>query len=106
MGKLIYGATTREITIDDRTLAHLKVAITNKLRRSESFTMSWDHGTENGGGRSTIWIHESIPLQFVFDGSRRPILNRVWLEQLMVTANSTNGLQLVPEPSEDEPFGE
>ena len=34
MGKLIYNSSTREIEIDDRTLAHLRVAILNKLRRS------------------------------------------------------------------------
>ena len=42
MGKLIYNSSTREIEIDDRTLAHLRVAILNKLRRSESFAMTWD----------------------------------------------------------------
>jgi len=98
MGKLIYGASVREILFEDRTLAHLKVAIVNKLRRSESFTLSWDHGLENGSGRSTIWLHESIPLQFVFEGNRRPKLNRTWIEHLMMTANSIGGLQVVPEP--------
>lgn len=100
MGKLLYGSATREIQFDDRTLAHLKVAIVNKLRRSESFTLSWQHGLDNGSGRSTIWIHESIPLQFVFEGNRPPALNRTWIEQLMLTANSIGGLQVVPEPQE------
>lgn len=98
VGRLIYGALPREIEIDDRPLAHLKVAIVSKLRRSESFTLSWDHGKARGGGRSTIWLHQSIPLRFDFDGSRPPVLNRAWIELLMVAANSTEGLQLVPEP--------
>jgi hypothetical protein len=100
MGKLIYGSSAREIEFDDRVLAHLKVAIVNKLRRSESFTMSWEHGLGNGSGRSTIWIHESIPLQFIFSGNRRPNLNRNWIEQLMITANSTGGLRVIPEPAD------
>ena len=100
MGKLIYGTGAREIGFDDRTLAHLKIAIVNKLRRSESFTLSWPHGLEHGSGRSTIWIHEAIPLQFVFDGNRSPALNRTWIEQLMLTANSIGGLQVMPEPEE------
>lgn len=100
MGKLIYGSGAREISFDDRTLAHLKVAIVNKLRRSESFTLSWAHGLEKGSGRSTVWVHEAIPLQFVFEGNRRPSINRTWIEHLMLTANSINGLQVVPEPEE------
>lgn len=100
MGKLLYGSGAREVPFDDRTLAHLKVAIINKLRRSESFTMSWQHGLEHGSGRSTIWVHEAIPLQFVFEGNRQPVLNRAWIEQLMLTANSISGLQVTPEPAE------
>ncbi|HLP23511.1 MAG TPA: hypothetical protein VK139_05665 [Microbacteriaceae bacterium] len=100
MGKLLYGSGAREVLFDDRTLAHLKVAIINKLRRSESFTMSWQHGLENGSGRSTIWVHEAIPLQFIFEGNRAPSINRTWIEHLMLTANSIGGLQVIPEPPE------
>jgi hypothetical protein len=39
MGFLTYGGV-QEYEFDDRTLAHLKVAITIKLRRQESFLMS------------------------------------------------------------------
>lgn len=104
MGRIIYNSSPRELEIDDRTLAHLRVAILNKLRRSESFAMTWDHGVENGSGRTTVWLHESIPLQFVFSGSRPPKLNRLWIEQLLLTANSTSGLHWVPEPDEDDPI--
>ena len=104
MGKFIYNSSLREIEIDDRTLAHLRVAILNKLRRSESFAMTWDHGVENGSGRTTFWLHESVPLQFVFSGNRPPKLNRLWVEQLLLTANSSAGLQAVAEPTESEPL--
>jgi hypothetical protein len=98
MGKLIYGSAGTAIEIEDRALAHIKVAILAKLRRDEKFAMSWQHGPEGGGGRSTIWLHPSIPLQFVFNGSRQPSLNRAWIDELLVTANSAGGLQLLPEP--------
>ena len=102
MGKFIYNSSSREIEIDDRVLAHLRVAILNKLRRSESFAMTWEHGVEHGSGRTTFWLHESIPMQFVFSGNRPPKLNRLWVEQLLLTANSTSGLHFVPEPDESE----
>lgn len=104
MGKFIYNSSPREIDIDDRTLAHLRVAILNKLRRSESFAMTWDHGVENGSGRTTFWLHDSVPLQFVFSGNRPPVLNRLWVEQMLLSANSTAGLHFVPEPPESEQF--
>jgi len=104
MGRLIYNSSHRELEIDDRTLAHLRVAILNKLRRSESFAFTWEHGVENGSGRTTMWLHESIPLQFVFSGNRTPKLNRLWIEQLLLQANSTAGLQWTPEPPESAEF--
>ena len=38
-------------------------------------------------------------MQFVYSGNRRPVLNRLWLEQLAEAANSVNGLVLLPEPA-------
>ncbi|WP_210481155.1 hypothetical protein [Naasia sp. SYSU D00948] len=102
MGKLYYGDDDLGIDMEDRLLAHVKMAIIAKLRRDEKFTFSWQHGVEGGGGRSTIWIHPSIPLRFKFDGSRTPVLNRAWIEALLLSANSTGGLQLIPEPAPDQ----
>lgn len=97
MGTLFYGETGTPIQIDDRVLAHLKVAIITKLRRGESFTLSWQHQPDQPRGRSTIWMHPTIPLRFIFDEPERPELNRLWLDQLMRSANSTGGIQLVEE---------
>jgi hypothetical protein len=102
MGTLFYSETGTPIQIEDRTLAHLKVAITTKLRRGESFTLSWQHRSDQPRGRSTIWMHPTIPLRFVFDEPERPDLNKVWLDQLMRSANSTGGIQLV----EEQPIGD
>jgi len=96
MGVLNYGAM--QIEIDDRTLAHLQIVIVQKLRRKESFTVSWRDAPETGDGRSTIWIDTAIPLYFKYHGSRQPKINRAWLEQLMESANSANGMDLADEP--------
>ncbi|WP_022884848.1 hypothetical protein [Glaciibacter superstes] len=100
MGKLIYGSAGTEIEFDDRLLAHLKVAIVAKLRRDEKFLLSWSTGSENGGGHESLWMHPAIPLQFIFLGSKQPTLNRAWIEELMISANSTGGLHVLPEPEE------
>jgi hypothetical protein len=104
MGKLIYSTSLREFDIDDRALAHLRVAILTKLRRAESFAFTWEHGVERGSGRTTMWMHESIPMLFVFSGNRAPKLNRLWIEELILSASSTAGLHLMPEPESSEPF--
>lgn len=96
MGYILYGGGDA-IHIDDRALAHLKVAIATKLRRNESFTLSWRHHAGDPVGRSTIWLHPSIPLRFTFDATETPELNAKWIEQLMQSASSTGGIQLVDE---------
>lgn len=97
MGWLFYGDTSEPIEIEDRALAHLKVVISTKLRRNESFTLSWRHPPENPTGRSTIWLHPSIPLRFVFSDPERPDLSSEWIAALANSASSTGGITLLPE---------
>lgn len=97
MGRLYYGAVNDPIHIEDRALAHLKVVIATKLRRNESFTLSWKHSDDDPRGRSTIWLHPSIPLRFTFDDPEAPQLNAKWIDQLMQSANATGGIMLVDE---------
>lgn len=97
MGTIYYGGGDSPIQIEDRALAHLKVVIATKLRRGESFTLSWRHPDDQPRGRSTIWLHPSIPLRFVFDDPEPPELSREWLEELAQTANSSGGIMLVSE---------
>ena len=96
MGFLIYGGT-QEYEFEDRTLAHLKVAITIKLRRQESFLMSWTNPVEKGGGRLSIWLSPSIPLVFRFSGGRSPSLNKLWLSVLNDFSNTPRGLVVMTE---------
>jgi hypothetical protein len=98
LGKLFYGDARFHVSLEDRALAHLQLVIINKLRRNESFTFSWVHGSSEGHGRSTIWISSSVPLHFEFDGGRPPALNRLWLEELAQGASTTSGLFLTEEP--------
>nr|WP_201468937.1 hypothetical protein [Microbacterium hydrocarbonoxydans] len=102
MGMLFYGAGEDPIRIEDRALAHLKVAIATKLRRQESFTLSWSHPEGEARGRSTIWLQPSIPLRFVFDDPESPQINARWVQELMMTASSSGGISLVDEV-EDAP---
>jgi hypothetical protein len=104
VGTLYYGDSGTPIGIEDRALAHLKIAITTKLRRGESFTLSWRHADDQPRGRSTLWLHASIPLRFVFDEPDAPELSRSWIEDLMRSANSTGGIQLVPEQLDTDPI--
>lgn len=103
MGKMIYGAPMWSVDFDDRVLAHLRVVILAKLRRGESFSFGWQFDTSRGSGRGSVWMHPAIPLGFEFFGGREPALNREWIEALMLSANSPQGLAVVPEPDGTEP---
>ncbi len=97
MGQIVY-ASTFEARFDDRVLAHLQIVIMAKLRRQESFSFSWTNPRDNGSGRTSLWLHPTIPLVFSFHGNRPPTINRAWIESLMASANSASGLRVLPEP--------
>src|SRR5206468_3173952 len=98
MGRLLYGSGGTAYEMDDRTLSHLKMAIVGKLRRHESFLVSWSVPRERGGGRVSLWLSRDIPLAFVFSGSRAPALNPAWIDALRRIADRTGGMQVIPEP--------
>lgn len=98
MGKLNYAGLT-SLDIDDYPLAHIKVVILAKLRLNQSFSFSWDHETE---GRTTIWVNPAVPIMFTFDTNDRRSPNRQWINDLFVSANSTDGMHLMPEPPEGD----
>lgn len=96
MGFFGYGGT-HEYEFDDRTLAHLKIAITAKLRRQECFLMSWTTPPEQGSGRVSVWLTPYLPLVFRFSGSRAPQLNEAWLSVLNELSNTPRGLVVLSE---------
>lgn len=91
MGHLFYGTSTEPIRIPDRLLSHLKVVMTTKLRRSESFTLSWTH-VDGTPGRSTLWLQPAIPMRFVFDSAEPETLDASTLKNMADMANSSAGL--------------
>jgi hypothetical protein len=97
MGRLIYGNAAQEYEFDDRTLAHVKIAVVTKLRRHESFLLNWQVPTEHGGGRVSLWVSREIPMAFVFAEVTPPKLNERWMEVLLQSSQRTGGMVIVSE---------
>jgi hypothetical protein len=96
MGTLQYDGVLVEF--DDRLLAHLQIVIVAKIRRGESFLMSWRDSSETGNGHSAVWIHPAQNLYFKFSGGRQASINQDWLTQLTDSANSARGMLITREP--------
>ncbi|WP_298863430.1 hypothetical protein [uncultured Microbacterium sp.] len=94
MGTLEYNSSRPPIDVDDSTLAHLKIIIGTKLRRHESFMMTWVPDTDAGTGRLTIWMNPSIPLIIAFDGKEAPAVDAERLKRMMELLNSRGELVL------------
>lgn len=92
MGYLVYD--TAEYEIDDRPLAHLKLAVCPKLRLQQSFLLSWN---SPDGGCVSVWMSSAIPLIFRFSGSHGSAINDVWLRALARSAGSAGGMILMNE---------
>jgi hypothetical protein len=97
VGYLYYGSETQPIEFPDRVLAHIRVLATSKLRRGESFTMTWHHPTDDGEGRTSIWMQPAIPLKFVFDSAEAQQLDPEYLQKLAREASTGNGVLIEPE---------
>jgi hypothetical protein len=96
MGILIYGAS-QQYRFDDRVLSHLKIAISTKLRIHEGFLVSWEVPADEGSGRVSLWVSPAIPIQYVFENTKPPQLNRDWLEAMMQSSTSARGMIVMPE---------
>ncbi len=93
MAKLYYGSDIAPVTLPDRLLGYIKVITATKLRRGESFTLTWS-GAEGENGRSTIWLQPSIPLRFVFGSAEPEQLSGEYLRALADQSNSATGLNV------------
>ncbi|PSL36810.1 hypothetical protein CLV49_0408 [Labedella gwakjiensis] len=91
MGTLTYGQ--RDITVDDRTLVHVSVVITQKLRRRESFLLTLP-STNREIRSESLWISAMSDLVFSYAGNRVPALDHEWLESMMTESFSVHGLDL------------
>lgn len=101
MGFLHYGQSDFTISIEDRTLAHVKVVILTLLRNGQSVAFTFAHPMSDGSGRETIWITPTSELRFQFLGSRAPRLNGAWIEEMLRVATSQSGLHVTDEPTEE-----
>jgi hypothetical protein len=101
VGRFSYDS---QITVDfdDRVLTHLQAVIAAKVRRGESFVFTWIDDDSTGDGRTSVWIHPTVPLSFKYFGKRQAAINRDWIEALMTSANSVAGLHVLPEPGTGE----
>jgi hypothetical protein len=97
VGVLRYGTPPESIELDDRELAHLQIVILTKLRRKESTSVAVGYAAGAHHGRITFWISPAVPLQFKYFEANRPAIDLARLDQLMAEANSTDGVQLMPE---------
>ncbi|WP_336650858.1 MULTISPECIES: DUF7882 family protein [unclassified Leucobacter] len=100
MGTLIYGRN-QEYRFDDRTLEHLRVVIVNRMRRNESFFLTWTADTQQRAITTTLWISAGVPIVFHFSERERPQLSREWLQRLTQSSYSPRGLVLTPEHAAD-----
>lgn len=96
MGFLNYDGMG-EYEFDDRTLAHVKVAVTMRLSRQESFLLSWTTPPERGSGRISLWMTPYIGLAFRFAGGRPPEINSAWITVLNELSYSGRGLVILSE---------
>lgn len=90
MGRLIYTEDS-SFDIDDRLLAHLRVVMMNKLRRSEGFMLQIP---TKGGGKASIWIGPSTAQLLQFYGGRPPQLDAELIDRMMRDASGADGLTL------------
>jgi hypothetical protein len=90
MGTLEYNSSRPPIEVDDALLAHLKVVISTKLRRQESFMMTWTSADDDH--RLTAWVHPSIPLVLEFAGAKIPRIDPTRIERMMSHLNSRGEL--------------
>jgi hypothetical protein len=95
MGVLRYH--NEDFEMDDRVLAHVQVILSAKMRRRESFFLSWANpGSE--AGSHMVWMHESVPVHIQFSSTKLPSINRDWINSLMKDA-TTGTVHLAEEPA-------
>lgn len=98
MGYFYYGAAAYAIEIDDRPLAHFKIATLTLVRAGESFAFSFVRPASIGSGRETLWICPTTDIRFRFNGNRAPKINELWVRLIIESAVAPTGMVLVPEP--------
>lgn len=97
MGRIIYSDNKSSVEVDDRLLAHLQIVVMNKLRRGESFMMTFPH---TASGHVCWWLAPAVPVMFHFYGTHTPRLSRDLVDRLMAEASSPDGVHVAAEYDE------
>lgn len=97
MGTFFYGTAGYAVEIDDRPLAHLKIAMLSLLRAGTSVAFSFHRGTGSGSGRETLWISPTTEVRFLFLGDRPPRINEPWVRRIIETSATATGFRMVDE---------
>ena len=93
MGTLYYGSTRLALRVDDRILAHLRVVVTAKLRRGESFAISWTDPDRPDQARESVWVHPGADLMYVLDGPAA-VVDHALLGSMSAAAYVARGIEI------------
>ncbi|RGE23727.1 hypothetical protein [Leucobacter sp. wl10] len=96
MGTLIYGKT-RGFEFEDRTLEHVRFVVSAKLRRKESFFLTWAPSGPGATGSVSLWISPDIPISFRLPETGRAPLSKEWIEAMLKMSHTNRGLVVIPE---------
>jgi len=104
MGTFYYGGGHGDLAtgfdVEDVLLIHLKQVIVAKLRRGESFIVTFPALEHGCMVRETLWMNASIPIRFVINQAEAFPLDRGRLESLMIQANTVRGIVVAAERPE------
>jgi hypothetical protein len=97
MGTLYYSAAQYPIRIDDALLTNLRVVLEKRLDAGLGLSLSW---SEAGIGRSTVWLHPTIPVRMHVDDpeATRPDAHAV--DAMTVEVEQSGGIMLPPDEEE------
>ncbi|WP_336662574.1 DUF7882 family protein [Leucobacter sp. USHLN154] len=95
MGNFIHGGRLYEF--EDRLLTHLQFVIGQKLKKKESFFLSWQKPHDRGDGRMYVWLSPHATMAFHFSESREPEMSKAWVRALNALAYTPRGLIAIDE---------
>ena len=93
MGTLTVGTALHHC--DDVVLAHVRAAVSAKLRSREPFFLSWRE--EDSTAQVSVWVSTASVVTFRLDEVVEEPLNAEWVEALTSLANTADGMVVLSE---------
>ncbi|MCJ1696527.1 ATP-dependent DNA ligase [Rathayibacter caricis] len=97
MGRLLYDSRL-DVHFDDHVLAHLQAVIGIRLRRGESFYLSWKDLPNVGCGRTSIWLDPRIALCFRYGRGPAVVIDGNWVRRWVADSYAPGGLRVTEDP--------